>query len=77
LVTFPFDPTAVQAEVSRFDKFKLFNVVDSLAGGDVLKWDAVLKLDNSTVLFKMTMKAEQAHFEKRYDEINKSKWQHS
>ena len=77
MVSFPNDPIAQSANVARFDRFGLFNVVDSLAEGDVLKWDDVLKLENSTVMFKMTMKSEQAHFEKRYDEINKRKWQNS
>ncbi len=57
--------------------FGLFNTVDSLANGDVLKWDDVLKLENSTVLFKMTMNARKAHFDNKYDEINKQKWQNS
>ena len=57
--------------------FGLFNTVDSLASGDVLKWDDVLSLENSTVLFKMTMQARTAQFDKKYDEINRKKWQNS
>jgi hypothetical protein len=57
--------------------FGLFNTVDSLASGDVLRWDDVLKLENSTVLFKMTMNARKAQFDNKYDEINRRKWQNS
>lgn len=42
------------------EAFGLFNVVDDLAGGDVLKWEGVLRLDNNTALVAMQMRAHRA-----------------
>lgn len=43
--------------------FGLFNVVDDLAGQDVLKWNGVLNLENGTVLLAMQMRAHRATIE--------------
>jgi len=37
--------------------------VDSLANGDVLKWEVVMALDNETVLLKQMMNADRATIE--------------
>jgi len=64
---------AKQAKSEKLNQFGLFNVVDSLANGNVLKWEEILKLENSTVLFKMAMVAQKAQYEHRYNEIAKKK----
>ena len=73
MVIFPKDPISQQANSEKLDQFGLFNIVDSLSGGNVLKWEEVLKLENSTVLFKMAMMAQKAQYEHRYNEIAKRK----
>lgn len=46
------------------EKFGLFNVVDDLASGDVLKWEETLRLENATVMLAMQMRAQRAWIEK-------------
>lgn len=41
------------------------NVLDTLAGGDLLKYDAVLQMDCRTCLVKLVMEKESRNFQKR------------
>jgi len=43
--------------------------LDSAAGGSVLNYEAVLKLDAETVLNKLTMEAARAAYQRRYQKI--------
>ena len=65
-VNFPNDPLFQTAERGRLQTFGLFRTVDFLAGGDATKWEAVMGLDNSTVLIKMQMSSVEAHVDKDY-----------
>jgi len=44
-----------------------------LAGGDILKWEAVTDLPNSDILLKYSMMGDKAIIEKRMNDIAKSK----
>lgn len=53
----------MQAEDGRLKKYDIWTSIDELAGGDVLKWDSVLELNNSTLLMKYSLMADKAHIE--------------
>ena len=56
-----------------FNKYGVFNIIDQLAGGDVLKWDEVLKIECATVLIKLCMEADKKEFQRRLGEVLKKK----
>ena len=60
-------------DTSKADRFGLLNVVDYLAGGDVLKWWDVYKLENTVVHVKLMRDGVLAWAEYRYLESIKSK----
>ena len=45
------------------------NVVDSLAGGDFLKWEQVLNMTNDSVMLKMQMESEKEWYQYRLRKI--------
>lgn len=56
-----------------FEQFGVFNVVDALAKGDVLKWDEVLQIECATVLIKMKLDQERNKFEQRLQKVYDNK----
>jgi hypothetical protein len=54
-----------QAGVQRFDKFGVMNLIDALAGGDVLKYDSVMYIEYNTIYIKLLMNKEQMLFNRR------------
>lgn len=52
------------------------NVVDSLAGGDVLKWENVLELSWATVQAKRQINLTKYKVDKRYGDIKAEKAKH-
>jgi hypothetical protein len=65
LVSFPPNPKWQDAGGENMNQFGLLNVVDDLAKGDPLKWEAIMNLENSTVLAAMQMSATRAWVEYR------------
>ena len=68
------DPDAELAGANRFDKFGIFNLVDNLAGGDVSKYEQVLKYKAEQVQLNIMISCEKQAMERRLFEIkNKRK----
>jgi hypothetical protein len=49
------------------------NSIDTLAGGDVIKWNHVVRLPMQDVLIKMLMNQQQHQYEKKMAEIMERK----
>ena len=63
----------IQAGIKSFDQLAEFNTVDLIAGGDVLKYDAVLKIDYNTIFNKLLKLNLTTIFEEKYNSILQSK----
>lgn len=59
-----FEPESSDVDTSGLDKFKEINIVDSLAGGDILKWESIQELPYFDVFIKMLMIQEKNKIEK-------------
>jgi hypothetical protein len=59
----------IRAGIKEFSKFGAFNSIDALAGGDITKWEAVVRLPMSDVVLKLKMNQQQYRYEKKYHEI--------
>jgi hypothetical protein len=59
----------IRAGIKEFDKFGAFNSIDALAGGDITKWEEVVRLPMSDVVLKMKMNQQQYSYDKKYHEI--------
>ena len=62
-------PLERKAGIQSFEKFKYINTVNSLAGGDITKWDAVLNMPYERVLTKLLLNKTEAEYQKRYSEL--------
>lgn len=64
-------PTVEQmrAGISMFDEFGVMNIVDTLAGGDVLKYDAILNLEYNTVFLKLRKSNVESIYQENYSKI--------
>lgn len=63
-----------RAGIAMFNVLGDFNTIDEIAGGDVLKHDAVLMLDYTTIFQKLLKNNLTTKFEKNYSDIlNKKK----
>lgn len=58
-----------KAGIESFKKFGYINTVDSLAGGDVLKWNDVLNLPYEMVFLKQLRNKTQEAYSKKYQEL--------
>lgn len=59
-----FEPESADVDTSGLDRFKEINIVDSLAGGDILKWEQIQELPYFDVFIKMLMIQEKNKIEK-------------
>lgn len=59
----------IRAGIKEFSKFGAFNSIDALAGGDITKWEAVVRLPMSDVVLKLKMNQQQYRYEKKYHDI--------
>ena len=70
-------PIEKQAGIDTFNKFGVMNTVNSLAGGDVLKWELVKQLPYEMYLTKLLMNKTESEYQKKYSKLleqeNKSK----
>lgn len=68
-------PSAIEKDsgVANFDRFGLFNTIYLLAGGDCTKYDAVFNLSYSEAYMTLARKAEEARYQKRFNEIISSR----
>ncbi|QGZ15838.1 hypothetical protein [Elizabethkingia phage TCUEAP1] len=57
----------------RLDEFGGYNVLDQLSGGDILKYDAISKLEYWRIYQKLKMDKVRDEIDKEYSEIMKNK----
>lgn len=69
----PPETKLLQAGIRELDVLGDINMVDTLANGDVLKWNEVRQLPYSTVFNKMLKNTIEARINKKMIEINKLK----
>jgi hypothetical protein len=60
----------VKARVKELDKFGDFKTIDALAGGDVTKYDEVLKIPLNTALLKLYYSKEVNDFRERLSVVH-------
>ena len=67
----PYKPSGdeIRAGISDFNRLGDTPTIDRLAGGDVLKWEAVLDLPYSTIRKKLLLSNISSNFEKKLSEI--------
>ena len=53
----------VSANPDRFTQYGFFNVIDDLAGKDLLKWDAIKQTSMSEIMLKRRMNADQRAYQ--------------
>jgi hypothetical protein len=58
-----------KAGISAFAEFKYINTINSLAGGDITKWDTILAMPYERVLTKLLLNKTEAAYQKRYSEL--------
>lgn len=59
----------LQAGVKMFDEFGVMNTIDSLANGNILNYDKVLKIDYNTVFIKLKMLKFASQYKENYSKI--------
>jgi hypothetical protein len=65
----PHDEMEIQAGIKNFDKFAEFNVIYSLSGGDVTKYNAVFNLEYNEAFITLYRKAEEARYTSKLNKI--------
>ena len=63
------DSDVRSAGIDKINSFGDFSLIDSVALGDVLKYDQVLGLEYYVILNKLSLEVEKNKFEKRYRKI--------
>jgi len=58
-----------KAGIQAFEKFKYINTINSLAGGDITKWDTILNMPYERLLTKLLLSKTEADYQKRYSEL--------
>ncbi len=58
-----------RAGLKNFDKFGSFNLIDTLAGGDILKHDAIYQQNYERIFIKLLRDLEVSKFQRRLNEI--------
>ncbi|MBD1394596.1 hypothetical protein [Mucilaginibacter glaciei] len=56
--------------MQAFEKFKYINTVNSLAGGDITKWESILAMPYERILTKLLLNKTEAEYQKRYMEMS-------
>ena len=57
----------------RMGRFGVVNTIDSLANGDITKWDEIQKMQYSTVFTKLKMDKEKNKIQKEISELQKKR----
>jgi hypothetical protein len=58
-----------RAGIQSFEKFKYINTINSLAGGDIAKWNDILAMPYERILTKLLLNKTEAEYQKRYSEM--------
>ena len=59
----------IRAGIKAFEKFGFYNTVNSLAGGDVLRWQEILNLPYEIVFLKQLLNKTEFGFQKKKFEL--------
>lgn len=62
-----------RAGIDKFNQFGRMNTIDTLAGGDILKYEDVLKIDCNTVFAKLKRSKVENDYQKNYQKIMSEK----
>lgn len=64
-------PTILEkkAGIQAFEKFKYINTINSLAGGDITKWELILAMPYDRVLTKLLLNKTEAEYQRRYSDL--------
>lgn len=62
-----------RAGIDMFDEFGVMNTIDSLAGGNVLNYEKILKIDYNTIFIKQKMLKFANQFQENYTKIMSKK----
>jgi hypothetical protein len=57
------------AGIKSFEKFKYINTVNSLANGDLTKWNDILNMPYERVLTKLLLNKAEAEYQRRYSDL--------
>lgn len=57
------------AGIEVFERYGAINVLETLSGGDVLKWETVKGLSYEVVYVKLCLNRDKAEYEKKYREL--------
>lgn len=68
----PATPVEKRAGIDAFTPFGYLNTVNSLAGGSLLHWDAILLMPYTKVYTKLLLNKTEAAYNKRYEELIKA-----
>jgi|GEM_PF-1341386 len=63
------DMDLIKAGVSELDQFGELNIIDNLAGGDILKWKKIKKLPYHIIFDKLHKNVVEAKIQKAYNRI--------
>nr|NYE67965.1 hypothetical protein [Mucilaginibacter sp. E4BP6] len=58
-----------KAGIRAFEKFKYINTINSLAAGDITKWNVILNMPYERILTKLLLNKTEAEYQKRYSEL--------
>ncbi len=64
------EPLEIEAGIEVFSKYGPVNTLETLAGGDVLRWEEVKGLSYDTVYIKQLLNKDRREFEKKYRELS-------
>ncbi len=56
----------IEAQIEAFDVYGDVNVLESLSGGDVLKWDAIKATRYDDIFVKLCLNKTAKEYQKRY-----------
>jgi len=70
----PYDPIADEADVSRFNKFGYIVQLDSLAGGDLTKYEGIRAMPYIDCFTKLLLEKERAEFMEQVNKIRTKRY---
>lgn len=66
-------PEQIAAGINDYSRFGIMNTIRALAGGDILKTDAVLRKSYNEVYLWLCMKQQDAKYDKSYETVMRNK----
>ena len=69
LLSSPASALEKKAGIQAFEKFKYINTINSLAGGDITKWEQILNMPYERILTKLLLNKTEAEYQRKYSEL--------